>query len=127
MGLRDKFLMFAGGLFLAFMAAFALGAAATPTAEPAARAQASSTSEQPDLGEVSLPRGVIPEHAPTCFERHYLCGPGGLAPAPAASVAHSAMPGTGLVKAPALRPAPMPGVAPHAAASLSILFRNFRE
>jgi hypothetical protein len=37
------------------------------------------------------------------------------------------MTGAGLVKAPALLPTPMHDVAPHAAASLSILFRNFRE
>lgn len=126
MRLRDKFQVFAGGLLLAFIAAFALAAAAAPIAEPAAKAQASSTSEQPDLSRVSL-RGVIPEHASTCFERHYLCGPGGIAPAPAASAGLDAMPGTGFVKAPALLPVPMPDVAPHAAASLSILFRNFRE
>jgi hypothetical protein len=125
MGLRDKFRVFAGGLLLALMAAFALAAAAA-TAELAGQARA-STSEQPGLSEISLPRGAIPEHAPTCFERHNPCGAGGIASAPAASVALDAMPGTGLVKAPALLPAPMPDVAPHAAASLTILFRNFRE
>jgi hypothetical protein len=125
MGLRDKFRMFAGGLLVAFMAAFALAAAAA-TAGPAGQAQG-STSEQPGPSEVSLLRGVVPEHAPTCFERHNPCGTGGIASAPAATLAPYAMPGTGLLKAPALLPAPMPDVAPHAAASLTILFRNFRE
>ena len=127
MGLRHKFQIFAGGVLLALMAAFALAAAAAPAAKPAAQAQASFTSEQPDLSEISLPRGAVPEHVPTCFEQHNPCSTGGTAPAPAASVAFDAMPDTRLVKAPVLLPAPMPDVSPHAAASLSILFRNFRE
>lgn len=123
MGLRDKLRMFAGGLLLAFMAAFPLAAAAAPSAEPAAQAQASSRS---GLSEVFLPHGTVPEHAVSCSEQHNPCGPGGFA-GPAASVAGEAMPGAGLVKAPALLPVPMPDVAPHAAVSLTILFGNFRE
>jgi hypothetical protein len=125
MDLREKLRIFAGGLLLAFMAAFA--PAAAPSAEPAAQAQASSTSGHSDLSKASLPGGAVPEHAVLCFEQHDPCSPGGIAPAPAATVALDAMPGTGLVKAPALLPVPMPDVAPHAAASLTILFRNFRE
>jgi hypothetical protein len=127
MGVHDKLRMFAGGLLLAFMAAFALAAAAAPSTEPATQTPAASTSEHPDFGKASLPHGEVPEHAATCFEQHHPCSPGGIAPAPAASVAADAMPGMGLVKAPALLPVPMPDVAPHAAVSLTILFRNFRE
>lgn len=126
MRLRDKFRLLAIGSLLAFMAAFTLSVSGMPSAGAAALSQASFES---DLGEARLPHGAVPaapEHA-SCFERHDPCGPGGIAPAPTASVALQAMPGAGLVKAPALLPAPMPDVAPHAAASLSILFRNFRE
>ena len=127
MRLRDEFRLLAIGSLLAFMAAFTLTVFGMPSAGAAALSQASFESE---LGEARLPRGAVPappEHATTCFERHDPCGPGGIALAPAASVALHAVPGGGLVKAPALLPAPMPDVAPHAAASLSILFRNFRE
>jgi hypothetical protein len=114
MGLRHKFQMFAAGLLVALMATFALAVAAAPAAGPAAQADS-----------VAIP--AMPEHAPTCFERPRHCGAGGVASAPASSVPLAAMRGTGLVKAPALATVPMPDVAPHAAASLSILFRNFRE
>jgi hypothetical protein len=113
MGLRHKFRMLAAGLLVALMATFAFAAAA-PAAGLAAQADS-----------VAIP--AMPEHAPTCFERPRHCGAGGVASAPAPSVPLAAMRGTGLVKAPALATVPMPDVAPHAAASLSILFRNFRE
>lgn len=125
MRLLDKFRLLGGSLLLVLIAAFALAASGTPSAAAAVLSQASFES---DLGEASQ-RGAVPaapEHA-SCFERHYPCGPGSIAPAPAAAAALDAVPGAGLVKAPALLPAPMPDVAPHAAASLSILFRNFRE
>jgi hypothetical protein len=114
MGLRDRFQMFAAGLLVALMATFAFAAAAAPAAGPVAQADTVATP-------------AIPEHAPTCFERHNPCGAAGAAPAPAPSVPPAAMRGTKLVKAPALLAAPLPDVAPHAAATLSILFRNFRE
>ncbi|OGA70392.1 MAG: hypothetical protein A3G81_34490 [Betaproteobacteria bacterium RIFCSPLOWO2_12_FULL_65_14] len=128
MRLRDKFRMFAGSLLLALVAVFALSTSGMPLSGAAAVTHASFGS---DLGEARQPHGAVPaapEHASACFEPpHDPCGPGGVAPAPAASAALDAMPNAGLVKAPALLPAPMPDVAPHAAASLSILFRNFRE
>ena len=126
MRLCDKFRLLAIGSLLAFMAAFALAASGTPSAAAAALSQASFES---DLGEARLPRGAVPalpEHA-SCFERHHPCGPGGIAPAPAAAAILGPMPDARLVKAPALLPAPIRDVAPHAAASLVILFRNFRE
>lgn len=114
MGLRHKFQLFAAGLLIALMASFAFAAAAAPAAGPVAQADTVATP-------------AIPEHAPTCFERHNTCGAGGVASVPAPSVPLAAMRGTGLVKAPALLAAPLPDVAPHAAATLTILFRNFRE
>ena len=121
MGLRDKLRMFAGGLLLAFMTAFPLAATAAQSPEPAAQAPAS-----PGLSEVFLPHGTVPEHAVSCFEQHSPCGPGGIAPAPAA-LAVAGAPVTGFFKVPALLPVPMPDIAPHAAVSLTILFGNFRE
>ena len=114
MGLRHKFRMFAAGLLVALTATFAFAAAAAPAAGPAAQADSAATP-------------AMPEHAPTCFERPQHCGADGVAAAPAPSLPLAAMRGTGLVKAPALAAVPMPDVAPHGAASLSILFRNFRE
>jgi len=125
MRLRDKFRLLAIGLLLALVAAFAIAASGTPFAGAAVLSKASFES---GLGE-AWQRGAAPaapEHA-SCSERHHPCGPGGVAPAPAASAALDAMPNAGLVKASALLPAPMRDVAPYAAASLSILFRNFRE
>jgi hypothetical protein len=138
MRLRDKFPLFAvlrtaaGGLFLMLVAAFAVAAAgmSPPSAGTAALSPTFFIFEQSDLGEGRLPRGAIPrapERAPTCFDRHYPCGPGGIATAHAEAVYPGAMLDAGLVKAPALLPAPIRYVAPHPAASLSILFRNFRE
>jgi hypothetical protein len=121
MGLRDKLRMFAGGLLLAFMTAFPLAAAAAPSAEPVAQAPASF-----GLSEAFLPHGAVPEHAASCSEQHDPCGPGGIAPAPAA-LAVAGAPVTGFFKVPALLPVPMPDIAPHAAVSLTILFGNFRE
>jgi hypothetical protein len=122
MWLRDKLLVLAIGSLLALIAAFAVAAPRTPSAETAAF--------ESHRGGEACQRGAIPaapEHAPTCFEQHDPCGPGGIAPAPVASAAVHAMPSGGLVKAPALLSASMRDVAPHAAASLPILFRNFRE
>ena len=104
MGLRHKFQMFAAGLLVALMATFVPAAQADTAASPAS-----------------------PEHAPICFERVQHCGAVAGAPAPAPSVPLAALRGTGFVKAPVLATMPLPDVAPHAAASLSILFRNFRE
>ena len=114
MGLRHKFQMFAAGLLVALMATFAFAAAAAPAAVPAAQADSVATP-------------AMPEHAPTCFERPQHCGADGVAAAPAPSLPLAAMRGTGLVKAPVPVTVPIPDVAPHAAASVSILFRNFRE
>jgi hypothetical protein len=127
MRLRDKFRLLAVGLLLALLAAFAVAVPGTSSAGGAALSQDSFES---DLGEARLVRGAVPrapEHASTCFERHDPCGPGGIAPAPDASVALDTMPGAGFVKARALLPGPVREIAPHAAASLPILFRNFRE
>lgn len=114
MRLRDKFQLLVIGLLLALTAAFAIAAFAMPPVETAA------------LSPASFELPSTPEHAP-CLKPHHPCGQGGIAPAPAGSVALHAMPDAGLVKVPALLPPPLPDVAPHAAASLSILFRNFRE
>jgi hypothetical protein len=114
MGLRDKFQLFAAGLLVALMATFAFAAATAPAAVPVAQADTVATP-------------AIPEHAPTCFGSHDPCGAAGVASAPALAVPLAAMRCTKLVKAPALLAAPLPDVAPHAAATLFILFRNFRE
>lgn len=114
MQLRDKFRLLAIGLLLALTTALAVAAAAW--APPAETAFSQAPSDIP----------FAPEHA-ACLKPHHPCGPGGVAPAPAVPVALDAMPAGGLVKAPALLPAPMQDVAPHAAASFFILFRNLRE
>lgn len=119
MRLRDKFRVLALGLLLAFTAAFAVAASATSFAE--AGTTLSQAALQPDFGESA------PEHSTACFERHDPCKPGSVAVAAPTPATVHAMPGGGFVKAPAFRAAPMRDVAPHAAASLSILFRNFRE
>lgn len=114
MGLGDRARSLVGGLLFAFAVAFVLPATATASPERAAQAEASS-------------RSVVPEGAATCFERHDPCRAAGMASAPGASLVLDARSDTRLAKAPALRTAPLPDVAPHAAASLCVLFRNFRE
>jgi len=99
------------------MATFALAAAAAPAA----------ASGQLYLGEVSLPSVAVPQPVPACFERHYPCERGAIATAPAEPMGLGAMPSAGFVKASAPLPARVRQAAPHRAASLSILFRNFRE
>lgn len=119
MRLRDKFRLFAIGLLLALTAALAVAAPATPSAGAAALSQAVFESE---LGEAAAPG-----HAPACLEQHDPCKPGSVATALPASATPHAVPSRAFVKAPAFLPAPLPDVAPHAAASLFILFRNLRE
>jgi hypothetical protein len=139
MRLREKFRLFSvfrvavGSLLPALALVFVFGGAAV---SPAAAASAmlpadSGTHAGATLGET--PRSVriaaprAPDRPATCFDRHHPCGPGVI---PAAHGEPFSAGPTRLASVAAPRgpeQVPVPDVAPHATASLSILFRNFRN
>jgi hypothetical protein len=118
MDLRDKFLVLAAGLLLAFMAVPALAASGVPGPGVAA--------EQLDRAWQRGTAPVVPEHFPACFDGHDACRLAGVAPAPTPAdvLATSSAASAGAIVS---LPAPKPDIAPHAAVSLCILFCKFRE
>jgi hypothetical protein len=106
-------------------------AAVSPPA--AASAMPSATSgmhEQAALSEASLPRIAAPrtpERPAQCFDRHRPCGPGAIPLVHAEPLVLGLTRRASIVTPRAPERVPVPDVAPHLAASLSILFRNFRK
>jgi hypothetical protein len=139
MRLRDKFRLFAvlrvaiAGMFPALMLAFVLaGAAVSPPAAASARLSVSTGMHAvATLGEASLSVRIAAPRAPElpaqCFDRHHSCGPGAIAAGCPEAFALGPTRRVSFVTPRAPGPVAVPDVAPHLAASLSILFRNFRE
>jgi len=139
MRFRDKFRLFAvlrvaaGGLLPALMLAFMLAGAvvSSPAAASAMLSVTSAIYEGAALGEpplsvpIAAPR--VPDGPARCFERHHPCGPGAIAAACAEPFSLSPARRASFVTPRAPMPAPVSDVAPHRPASLSVLFRNFRE
>jgi len=139
MRFRDKFRLFAvlrvaaGGLLPALMLALVLaGTAVSPLAAASAMLSVSSATyagavhgEPPLSVPISMPR--VTDGPARCFERHHPCGPGANAAACAEPFSLGPTRRTSVVTPRAPAPVPVSGVAPHRPASLSILFRNFRE
>jgi hypothetical protein len=114
MRLRRKFRLFFVGVLMGFIAGLALSDGAIPVSL-ASPAQAAFTFEH-----------TAPDHAPACFERHRQCEPAAIASAPLPSAGSAAKPAAALTLPVVVSPLPR-GMAPHPPASLTILFRNFRE
>jgi len=137
MGLQDKFRLFgalragADGLFAVLMFIFVLAGAAVSSPALASPIPAASYGayEQADLSETSVPRSAVQRASQPseCVERHDSCGLGAIATAHAEPFSLGLTRHVSFVTPRAPEQVPVPDVAPPLAASLSILFRNFRE
>lgn len=137
--MRDKFRLFAvlraaaGGLLPTLVLTLVLAGAAisSPAAASARLSISSGMHAVATLGEASLSVRIAAPRAPElpaqCFDRHHSCGPGAIAEACPEAFSLGPTPRVSFVtpRAPGL--VAVPDIAPHLAASLSILFRNFRE
>ena len=112
--LRHKFRIFAASLLLAITTGLALSSAAVPVV----------LLDQPYVS-------VAPQNdggpAPVCFERHSPFERDALATAPVDPAFVYAIPAAGFIKAVTPLRVQSRRAAPHLTASVSILFRNFRE
>lgn len=138
MRLRDTFRLFAvlraavGGLLPTLALTFVLPGAAisSPAAGSAILSPSSGMYEQATLGEAWLSRSAVPrapDRPAECFERDHPCGPGAIPLAHPEPFFLGLTRRVGFVTPCAPERVPVPDVAPHLAASLSILFRNFRK
>lgn len=137
MRLRNSFhlpvaLPAAGNLFAALVLALALAAAiiSSPSKASTIPAASSGAYEQAAMGEIE-PRRTAEPRAPDrpaeCFEVRHSCGPSALLPSHAGPLSLDLARHVSSVAPRAPERVSVPGMAPHLAASLSILFRNFRK
>jgi hypothetical protein len=113
-----------------FIFVLAAAAVSSPAAVAAISSASSGMFEQAFHGEASLPIHAVP-HAPDgpaqCADYHHPCGPGAIATAHAEPFVLGLTRHVSVVTPRGPQQTPVPDVAPHPAASVSILFRNFRE
>lgn len=135
---RARFRLFAAlslvtnGMLAALMLAFVLAGAvnSSPASAATIPAASSGTHEQAAMGELERLRTAdprVPDRLAECFEIHHSCAPSALLPSHAGALSPDLAPHVGFVTPRAPERVAVPGVAPHPAASLSILFRNFRK
>jgi hypothetical protein len=113
-----------------FIFVLAAAAVSSPAAVAAIPSASSGTYEQAIRGEAALLIHAVPG-APggpaQCVDRHHRCGPGAIATTHAEPFFLGLTRHVSFVAPRGPQQAPVPDVAPHPAASVSILFRNFRE
>jgi len=137
MRLRDKFRPFAvlraavGALLPTLALTFVVaGAISSPAAGSAILSLSSGTYQKVARGETWLRHSTIsraPDRPAECFERDHPCGPGAISAVTAEPLVLGLTRRASIVTPRAPERVPVPDVAPHLAASLSILFRNFRK